>query len=322
MTPSVIGSRRDHPIRHHVGIYLRGIAMGIAELIPGVSGGTIAFITGIYEHLLDSLRRIDAAAFQLIWRSGPRAFSKHVDLPFLLILLAGMATSILLLAALVRELLKSYPISVWSFFFGLIIASAVFVGRRVDRWNLDTVAAAMMGILLGGLASQVVPIELEPGPFTIFAAGAVAICAWLLPGVSGSFVLLLLGMYGQVVSALAERNLGFLGLMASGCIVGLALFTRVLTWALQSFPGPTLATLTGFMLGAVAKVWPWQKTLTYYLDVDGEAVPVRAVPVTPMHFRELTGEEPMVLAALASMVIGVVLVVLLDWGSSREAVKR
>ncbi|MEE8041767.1 MAG: DUF368 domain-containing protein [Pseudomonadales bacterium] len=308
---------------YHVGIYLRGAAMGVAELIPGVSGGTIAFITGIYEHLLDSLSRIDAPAFRLLWRSGFRAFSKHIDLPFLLVLLAGMVTSVFLLAGLLRELLKSYPVLVWSFFFGLILASAVFVGRRVDRWNLDTIAAALMGILLGGLATQVVPVELEPGPFTIFAAGAVAICAWLLPGVSGSFVLLLLGMYGPVVTAIAERNLGFLALMAGGCIVGLGLFARVLAWALRSFPGVTLATLTGFMLGAVAKLWPWQKTLTYYLDSAGEAVPVHAVPVTPLHFRELTGEEPMVLAALMSMLVGMVLVILMDWlGSRREAVKR
>ena len=314
--------RGDRSIMHFAGIYLRGVAMGVAELIPGVSGGTIAFITGIYERLLDSLRGIDAAAFRLLWRSGPRAFSKHLDLVFLLVLLAGMVTSILLLAALVRALLASYAVPVWSFFFGLILASAVFVGRRVERWNLDTVAAALIGILLGGLATQIVPIELEPGPFTIFAAGAVAICAWLLPGVSGSFVLLLLGMYGHVVSAIADRTFEFLGLMAAGCIVGLALFTRVVTWALRNFPAATLATLTGFMLGAVAKVWPWQKTLTYYLDADGEAVPVRAVPVMPLHFRELTGEDPMVLVALALMVVGVLLVVLLDWGSSREAVKR
>ena len=310
-------------IAHYVSIYLRGVAMGVAELIPGVSGGTIAFITGIYQHLLESIRRIDGAAFRILWRSGPRAFWKHLDLTFLLVLLAGMVTSILLLAVLVRELLHSHPVLVWSFFFGLIVASAGFVGRRVDRWNVDTVAAAALGVLLGVIATQLAPVELEPGPFNIFAAGAVSICAWLLPGVSGSFVLLLLGMYGHVMTALIDRDLGFLALMGAGCIVGLAFFARALVWALRSFPAPTLATLTGFMLGAVAKLWPWQKILTYYLDAGGEAVPLRAIPITPQHFQELTGEEPLVLGAVSLMIVGIATVTLLDrWGSGHEVSGR
>ncbi len=299
------------PFTHHLLVYLRGVAMGVAELIPGVSGGTIAFITGIYQHLLESLRRIDANAFRIFWKSGPRAFWEHLDLTFLLLLLAGMVTSIFLLAALVRTLLQSYPVLVWSFFFGLILASAVFVGRRVDPWSRMSVGAAAIGVLLGAVAAQLSPVELEPGPFNIFAAGAVAICAWLLPGVSGSFVLLLLGMYGHVMTALADRDLGFLSLMGAGCLVGLVLFARMLVWALRSFPAATLASLTGFMLGAAAKLWPWQKTLTYYLDADGEAVALRAVPVTPLHFQELTGEEPLVLGALALMLVGIAIVALL-----------
>jgi putative membrane protein len=301
-----------------VGIYARGVAMGVAELIPGVSGGTIAFITGIYQHLLESIRRFDGKAFRLLWQSGPRAFWAYVDLSFLLVLVAGMVTSVALLASLLRKLLEAYPVLVWSFFFGLILASVVFVARRVDRWNVDTIVAGVLGLLVGGLATQLVPVELEPGPFAIFASGSVAVCAWLLPGVSGSFVLLLLGMYGHLVSALVEWDLTFLGLMAAGCVIGLALFARMLAWALRSFPAPSLAALTGFMLGAVTKLWPWQQTLTYYLNADGEAVPLRALPVTPLHFQELTGEEPLVLGAVTLMCIGIAVVVLLDWLGSRR----
>lgn len=293
--------------------------MGVAELIPGVSGGTIAFITGIYAHLLECLRRIDGAALGVLRNSGARALWRHLDLTFLLLLFAGMATSVFLLANVVRALLEGYPVLVWSFFFGLILASALFVARRVDRWNRDAVGAAVLGLLLGVIATQLAPVELEPAPFNVFASGAVAICAWLLPGVSGSFVLLLLGMYGHLIKALAEHDLAFLALMAGGCVVGLAVFARILAWALRSFPAPTLAALTGFMLGAAAKLWPWQQVLTYYLSPEGDPVPLRSVPVTPMHFRELTGEEPLLAWALTLMVLGIAVVVLLDrLGSGHE----
>ncbi|MDO5090162.1 MAG: DUF368 domain-containing protein [Cardiobacteriaceae bacterium] len=245
--------------REYVAIFLKGMAMGAADVVPGVSGGTIAFVSGIYERWVRALSHLSPAALTMWRRQGFAAMWAHVDGAFLLSLVAGIASAMLLFARAVRWLLLHQPLLLWAFFFGLVLACLWFLRRDVSRWHGGTLAAAFAG------AAAAVAISLMPAlsegahglPY-IFAAAALAICAMILPGVSGAFVLVLLGAYGALLDALHHWDVVVIATFAAGALVGLLSFARLLAWLFARHRDTLLAVLTGFVGGSLVKLWPWQ----------------------------------------------------------------
>jgi len=313
--------REQRNLRAWAGLWLRGIAMGIAELVPGVSGGTIAFITGIYRELLATIRAYDHQWLVLLLRGQWRAAWQQGNVGFVLVLLFGMASSLVSLAAVVQWLFVAHEILVWSFFFGLITASVIFIGHAVAPWNSTRSLLALLGLVLGMTVSQVGGLPPADGAWLTLASGALAICAWILPGVSGSFILLILGQYQRVIRAISELDLGFLAVFSMGCVLGLLLFSRLLTWLLRHYYEATLALLCGVMAGSLQRLWPWQQVQSYYLDSEGGAVMLRGRPLLPWHFEDYYGDDALLLSAILAALAGMAVVLLLDRASrsSRRA---
>ncbi len=296
---------------------LIGMLMGAAEVVPGVSGGTIAFISGIYERLLNALRQFTPALFRVLTREGIGAVWRQVDAGFLMTLAAGMGASIVLFASAIGYLLEHEQIALWSFFMGLVAASVFVVTRQMSRYGFDLLLAAATGAVFGVIITTVAPVELSPTPWLVFAGGAVAVCAWILPGLSGSFILLILGLYAAVIDAIRSFDVMTLAALGAGCALGLVCFAQVLTRLLARYRDETLAVLTGFMVGSMVKLWPWKHTLSYQLKDDGARIPVVEEPVLPGTYFNLTGDDPQVMLAAAMVVCGVLLVLAVSWASNR-----
>ncbi|MCB0620974.1 MAG: DUF368 domain-containing protein [Saprospiraceae bacterium] len=294
---------------------LKGMAMGIAEVIPGVSGGTIAFITGIYERLINCIKAFGPELFVALRQGGLRAGWQAVDGAFLAWLLGGMAVGVVSGVFGVSHLLENYPPVIWAFFFGLIVASVIYIGRQVGRWGVIEIIGLLAGTALAYWITVASPAQ---GPDTwwfIFLSGIIAISALILPGISGSFILLLMGMYTVIIPAvkglLETREGQYLSTVvffALGCLVGLATFSRVLSWTFRNYRSLTLATLTGFMLGSLNKIWPWRNVLEYRTNSKGLQVPFLEENVLPADY---TG-EPFVLLAVVMALVGFASVFLIE----------
>jgi putative membrane protein len=293
-------------------LFLKGVAMGAAEVVPGVSGGTIAFITGIYERLLNAIKSLTPGGLLVLKDRGIVACWQHIDGSFLLVLLLGMAVSILTIAQAISVLLHQYPVGLWAFFFGLIIASSLVIGAQIESWNATPVLFILLGGLIGLIVSNAIPIDLEATPLYVFVGGAIAVCAWILPGLSGSFVLLILGLYTTVIEAIRTLDLMLLGILAVGCIAGLLSFSHFLSHMFKRYRDGTLATLTGFMLGSLAKVWPWKHTVSYQLDSRGDQIPLIQEVVTPDTYVQLTGGDPQLAMAIVLALTGFGMVLILQ----------
>ena len=283
--------------RRWAGIFLRGAAMGMAEVVPGVSGGTIAFITGIYRELLETIAGLSFRSVGRL-RYGVVAFWRTSNLGFLAALGAGMVTSILLFARVILELLDSMPLLVWAFFFGLIVGSCIDIARHSSVRVLIRVAP--FGLAAALILSLSGAIALEPTPLWLFVGGMIAVSAWILPGVSGGYMLLLLGLYPSVIAAVVDLELGRLAMLMLGCVAGLAVFARVLSFLMRRHYGPVMAVLTGFMAGSLIKLWPWRSGAS---GAD--------LPVMPWTYQQLNGHDPMLLGVVAAMLLGLGVVVLL-----------
>ncbi len=291
--------------------------MGIAEVIPGVSGGTIAFITGIYERLINVIKNVLGPEIFLAFREeGLMGAWKRIDATFLLTLLFGMVLGIGVGVFGVSHLLAHYPVLLWAFFFGLIVASAIYIGRLVNRWSFREVSFLVAGTVIAFIITVATPAQGSAEPWFVFLAGAIAISALILPGISGSFMLLLMGMYTLIIPTLKRfletfdtALLGTLIFFGLGCLTGLASFARLLSWTFRRYRDLTLATLTGFMLGSLNKIWPWRNVLSYRTNSSGEEVPFLERSVWPGAY----DGEPMVFGALFLMLAGVGIVFLLDW---------
>lgn len=294
---------------------LKGMAMGAADVVPGVSGGTIAFISGIYEELIESINKINLNALKILTKEGVRSFWSYINGTFFVFLFLGIATSILTLAKVVTYLLNTHPVLIWSFFFGLIIASVWLMSKSIQKWNIGVILSLLIG---GGIAFYITTIHsvanIDANWF-ILLSGALAICAMILPGISGAFILLLLGSYDKVLGAITEKNFMIIGLFAVGCIIGLLSFARVLKWLFHSFKEITVAALTGFMIGSLNKVWPWKETLQYRINSHGEEVPFIQQNVLPSNF---VGENQLGLA-IACMIGGLALIIILERFAPKEA---
>ena len=288
------------------GIFVRGLLMGAADVVPGVSGGTIAFITGIYDRLLGALSAFGLPALRLVLAGRWGEAFRHVEGAFLLTLLAGIATSVGTLAHLIGWLLEAHPVLLWAFFFGLIAGSALWLLRRVPRWDGMIVLALVAGLAAAAAISLSPSVRLDGGAAGLFFAGFLAICAMILPGVSGSFILVLLGMYDRVLAAVESFDVVALGVFAAGAACGLLTFSRLLHWLLQRYHGPCMSLLTGFLAGSLLAVWPWK------LPADGGQV----LPALPGAWAAVEGAAPQLLPSFLLMAVGFALVWQLErrWG--------
>lgn len=293
-------------------LMLKGVLMGAADVVPGVSGGTIAFITGIYEELIHSIRRCDFGAVRELLNGGVAPFLNHINGRFLLTLVAGILLSILSLAHLLLYLLESYPVQIWSFFFGLILASTWVIVRQVKSWSANRLAGFGLAVVTSYMITVLSPSSIEPTPLIIFLSGMIAICAMILPGISGSFILLLLGMYSVILTAVKELEFLVLAIFMGGCILGILSFSRVLSWAFNHYREMTFAILGGFLLGSLNKVWPWKYTLSYRLNSEGGEVPLVQQNVFPSIYQDLTGADSHWLVGLGLVLLGLVVVTLLE----------
>ncbi|MBD1397985.1 DUF368 domain-containing protein [Pontibacter sp. JH31] len=288
------------------------MGMGAADVVPGVSGGTIAFITGIYEELLDSIRSVNGEALRLLSRFDLKGFWSHINGTFLVVLVTGILFSIASLSRLVLFLLENYPIMLWGFFFGLIVASALVVGKKITKWRPIVVLAGLAGIAVAYWVTIAVPMQTPEAYWFVFLSGAIAICAMILPGLSGSFLLLLMAKYEFMMNALKEFKVDMILVFAVGCVTGLLSFSHVLNWMLKNYYNITVALLTGFMVGSLNKVWPWKQTVQTYTDRHGVVKPLIQENVSPGTYAQLTGQEPYLLYAIGLAIFGFLLVYLID----------
>jgi putative membrane protein len=298
----------------HLWLYLKGIAMGSADVVPGVSGGTIAFITGIYTELLDSIKAVNLQALIILFKQGPKAAWKAINGTFLVTLLAGILTAILTLAKVIHYLLDQHAVLLWSFFFGLILASSLHMAKQIKHWQPTTFMALFVGALIAAIISIASPTSIEASYLNIFIAGSIAICAMILPGISGSFILLLMGLYAPVLAAVKGFQLDIMLIFALGAVLGLMLFSRLLSWLLHHYQDLMFSLLTGFMLGALLKVWPWKETISYRLNSKGVEVPFEQLNRLPDWLN-----SDQIMPALVLAFIGFACVILLEKFSSHDS---
>lgn len=255
-------------LKDYLVIGVKGACMGGADVIPGVSGGTIAFIMGIYDEFVGSIAKLDAAAVQLLLKGKFRELWKHINGSFLLAVLAGIGVSVVSLAGLMQMLLSDFPIQTWAFFFGLIVASSIFILRGISGWKLREALFLVLGCVLGVVVCTLSPTQTPDALWFIFLSGAIAICAMILPGISGSFILLILGKYqyimgcitGVVTGENVASNILILAVFLIGAVVGIVAFSKFLHWLLARWNKETLIVLAGFIIGSLVKVWPWSNT--------------------------------------------------------------
>lgn len=288
----------------YIVLALKGCAMGMADVVPGVSGGTIAFISGIYEELLDSIRSVNTTALKLLLKLRLGEFWRHVNGSFLLPVLLGIAIAIFSLARLMTYLLTYHPIAIWSFFFGLIIASSVLVARQVGHWNWRTVLAFAVGAVAAWWITVATPAETPNDWWFVMLSGAIAICAMILPGISGAFILLLLGKYQYIMQAVGDFNIPVIAVFVIGAVAGIISFSHLLSWLLKHLHDITVAVLMGFMVGSLNKVWPWKETVETYLDSHGVAQPLVQHNVAPGAFEQLTGQPSLLVQAILLCAVG------------------
>ncbi len=296
---------RPRTPKQYARLFLTGIAMGAADVVPGVSGGTMAFIMGIYEELLNAIKSFNVTLAKLIMRFQIKAALDHVPWKFMLALGSGILVAIFTLAGVLSWLLEHQPVYIFSFFFGLILASIVAIGTQM-KWTSLTLVMLLVGTVAAYLIVGLVPVNMPNDPLTLFLSGAVAIMAMILPGISGSFILLILGQYTFILNAVKTFDLVSVLSVALGCAVGIIGFARVLSWLLKHYQQATIAVLVGFMVGSLRKIWPWKVTLETMVDRHGELVPIREANVLP------TFGSAEFLIAVALCLLGFVVISFID----------
>jgi putative membrane protein len=297
----------------YVFLVLRGMGMGAADVVPGVSGGTIAFITGIYEELINSIKGINLEAFRLFFTGRWKSFWKQINGSFLLAVFGGIFISVLSLARVLEYLLEHHPVLIWSFFFGLVLASSYVVSRKISNWEYPKIVALVGGIGIAFYITSVTPTTTTDSSWFIIFSGALASCAMILPGISGSFILLLLGKYSFALHAVNERIILDLLLLGVGAVSGLILFANLLSWLLRKYHDITIAVLVGFMIGSLNKIWPWKETLETIL-VEGELKPLLEKNILP----SIGNPGDQFLWALLMTAAGIALILFIELGLSRN----
>jgi len=296
---------------------LKGIAMGAADIVPGVSGGTIAFITGIYEELISSINNINLGALKVLRKDGLKVFWQHVNGTFFLFLFVGIGVSVLGLAKIVRYLLENEAVLTWSFFFGLIVASAILIGKTISKWTIPVITAFALGTIAAMYITSIETTASVSGNWYIFISGCIAICAMILPGISGAFILVLMGSYHIVLKALDNKDIMTIAVFLTGCVVGLLSFVRLLKFLFTKYKELTIAVLTGFMIGSLYKVWPWKVNvgdapLVVHSDGREEWMMTNVFP------QDFAG-DPKLIFAIGCAIIALILVLGLERLGSKKA---
>ncbi|MDB4094061.1 DUF368 domain-containing protein [Flavobacteriaceae bacterium] len=301
-------------------ISLKGMAMGAADVVPGVSGGTIAFISGIYEELIDSLNNINFSLLKSLKTEGFKNTWNQANGNFLLALLSGVFVSVISLVKGVEWLLEHHPVLLWAFFFGLVLASIIYVGKQIktSSWNPKLFVAMGLGAAVAYLITTLDPSESSNANLFLFGAGALAICAMILPGISGAFILVILGAYSPVLEAINTRDLKTIFFIGAGAVVGLLSFSKLLKWLFEKYHELTLALLTGFMIGSLNKIWPWKVALTYRTNSKGMQVPLNEKSISPFDF----DGDPQLFQAIGLMVLGILIILTLEKISAKTNVLK
>ena len=297
----------------YINLALKGFAMGAANVIPGVSGGTIALITGIFERLINAIKSFDLTAIKLLFSGKIKEFIKHVDLYFLIAVFAGMVASVVSLAKVLEYLFLNYPVFVWAFFFGLILASVYFVGKSITKWRVSVIITFIIGTITALSISVLNPATQNDSFLYLIICGVVAICSMILPGLSGSFILILLGNYQLVmIHAVNELDLKIIFPVMIGAVGGLIVFSHILSWIYKKYKDQTISVLTGFILGSLGILWPWQNEvylkdeLGNFILKDGEKIVQSTIRYIPESF------NTEVIIAIALMIIGIITISLIE----------
>ena len=299
-------------------LVLRGMAMGGADVIPGVSGGTIAFITGIYEELIRSIKSINGKLFKVLVKEGIPAAWKHINGNFLLAVGGGILVSIFSLARAISWLFSNHPMLVWAFFFGLIAGSAIYIGRKIEKWSALSGILLVAGSILAYYITIATPATTPNQMWFIFLSGAIAFCALVLPGISGAFILVLLGKYEFMLHAVRDLKADVIAVFAIGGALGVVLFSNVIAWLFKNHPNATLALLSGFMIGSLNKLWPWKEVVEWRINSQGETVPLLEKSISPGKYAELYALDPMLIPIIACMLAGTALVLFFMFFSKKK----
>lgn len=322
--------------------------MGAADAVPGVSGGTIAFISGIYEELVTTISNINLSLFKTLKNNGLAAFWKQANGNFLVALLTGILLSFVSFMRLAKYLIEYHPVLIWSFFFGLIVASIIYVGKQISSWKVSTILSLILGTAIAYYITTLPSLGTNENSLFLFFAGALAICAMILPGISGSFILVILGAYKTLSDALHDFDLKRIAIFAGGALLGILSFSHVLKWLFKHYENTTLALLTGFIVGSLNKIWPWKQTLSVYSKELGETVPFSDVSplgtlsvfqqnsqdfesykttvensISPFQYSKINQAiDPQLLWALIFAILGFLTIFLLEKFAHRKKVKE
>lgn len=298
-------------------ITLRGMAMGAADVVPGVSGGTIAFISGIYQELIDSINKVNFTALKILKEEGIKPAWAYINGNFFVALFLGIGISILSLAKGIKYLLQNQPIGVWSFFFGLMLSSIFFLWKDIKKWDVPAIVTILFSAFLAYYITIIPPLASNNGLAFLFLAGALAICAMILPGISGAFILVLLGAYDIVLGAIDGFDLKILAIVGLGAVTGILTFSKALKWLFENKRNTTMAGLTGFIIGSLNKVWPWKEVLDKKIDAHGKEIILLERSILPSSF----DGEPQILLAIALVVAGFLLIFGIEkWASKMQKV--
>jgi putative membrane protein len=304
-------------------VILKGIGMGAANVIPGVSGGTIALITGIFERLINSLKSLDSTAVKLFFKGKIKELIEYIDFYFLAAIFVGMLISVFSLARLFEYLFNNYPVYIWSYFFGLILASVYFVGKTIEKWKISVIITFIIGTVIAVLLSLLNPAVENDSFLYLIICGVVAICSMILPGLSGSFILVLMGNYELVmIHAINDLNLKIIIPVGIGAIVGLIAFSHFLSWILKKYKDQTIAVLTGFILGSLSVIWPWKNTI-YKTNAAGEFVLKGAEKIVQGYKLYIPDNlNDQVLFAALYMVSGIVTIIVVEKLATHKNIEK
>ena len=301
----------------HLLLFAKGLAMGAADVVPGVSGGTIAFVSGIYIELIETIKSLNLQALRVLKKQGFGAAWKYINGNFLVVLLSGIFTSLFSLAVVMQYLLAEHPLPLWSFFVGLIVGSVIYLLRqyRFSRWQ--ELVLFVGGVVIAWGISIAPSVQLEGSLITMFFAGCIALCAMILPGISGPFILMLLGLYPIFIGAIAELKLDILLVFGLGGIIGLSMFSRLLSWMLSRYERLVIATMCGFLVGSLKIIWPWKQVLESVVSHSGKTIVLSAQNLWPSQYTQLVGADAQTLLSVSAMLFGLILVLGLEYAGSK-----
>lgn len=286
--------------------------MGAADVVPGVSAGTIAFITGIYGELVDSIKSLNLSSLKTLFTGDFLKFWKQINGGLLLSLLIGISLSVISLAKVLQELLQRSPEPLWAFFFGLIVASAIVISTRITKWDIVNIISFVTGIVAAYFITILTPVATPTAYWFIFISGAITICAMLLPGISGAFMLIILGKYQFILNAFTEFKADVIAVFIAGAMFGIISCANILSWLLSKYYNATTAILAGFMVGSLNKVWPWKETISDFIDSDGEIQPLLQVNISPVSYFEATGNNPELYISSLLCIVGFLIIIVFE----------